>query len=507
VLHEVIERRQPVSASELGPDPGTFTVTRTGDTAGSLVIFYSLGGSARNGVDYERLPGQVTIPEGTASVDVTVMPIPDLDFPPRISETVVFQLRSLHDMFMAHPGGYVLGNPSNAVVTIMENSNAVPVVTVAATDPDAAEDGPDTGTFQVTRSGNTNDDLAVYYSLGGSARNGRDYEMLPGVVTIPEGSLTADITVTPILDVDRNQRTNETVVLQLRPALSFRPAHRMLYTVGWPSNAVVNIAESTTPPTNQLPVVRLVVPQSRAGFVAPADITLLAQARDIDGTVVQVEFFAGTNSLGVVTSGSTADRRYDLFSFEWTNVSAGVYTLTAVATDDRGATAASEPVQIAVTDTTLPIVTIVARDPIAMIGGRSNATNSATFVVRRNDATNTDLVVYYSISGTASNGVDYAPLPGTVTIPAGRHTADIEVTPLPDPLAAGPRFQSVVLTLQEPPAPDQTAPAYSAGRPWQAAVVIIDKDATRIASGRGHDGIFHLVMPAPDKTIVRLEVS
>jgi hypothetical protein len=37
-------------------------------------------------------------------------------------------------------------------------------------------------------------------------------------------------------------------------------------------------------------------------FIAPADISIVAQARDPDGRVVTVEFFAGTHSLGIVTN-------------------------------------------------------------------------------------------------------------------------------------------------------------------------------------------------------------
>jgi len=79
-----------------------------------------------------------------------------------------------------------------------------------------------------------------------------------------------------------------------------------------------------------------------------------------------------------------------------------------------------------------PVVNIVARDPFASEGTNFWGTNTATFVVRRSDGTNTDLTVFYDIGGTASNGVDYVALPGSVTIPAGRHSARIVVVPLDD---------------------------------------------------------------------------
>src|SRR6201999_2365273 len=54
----------------------------------------------------------------------------------------------------------------------------------------------------------------------------------------------------------------------------------------------------------------------------------------------------------------------------------------------------------------------------------------ATFTVHRFGGVDSNLVVNYSLSGTASNGVDYVTLPGAVTIPAGQRTADASVAPI-----------------------------------------------------------------------------
>ena len=53
---------------------GLFTVTRTGSTASPLQVFYSLGGSGVNGVDFDALAGSVQIPAGLASASVVVAP-------------------------------------------------------------------------------------------------------------------------------------------------------------------------------------------------------------------------------------------------------------------------------------------------------------------------------------------------------------------------------------------------------------------------------------------------
>src|SRR5262249_3992649 len=151
-------------------------------------------------------------------------------------------------------GFYMVGSPSNAVVTITEDSTALPVVTVTATVPKASTDGPVPGTFQFSRTGASTDSLTVYYLLGGTARNGADYQMLPGYVTIPAGATDTNITVTPIAAADPTGETDKTVALRLRPAGSMidgLPHGASAYALGWPSNAVVNIAETAAASSNQ----------------------------------------------------------------------------------------------------------------------------------------------------------------------------------------------------------------------------------------------------------------
>ena len=77
-----------------------------------------------------------------------------------------------------------------------------------------------------------------------------------------------------------------------------------------------------------------------------------ANASDSDGSVTKVEFFRGATSLGVDTSAP--------YAVTWSNAATGSYSLTAVATDNQGATTTSGAiavtVQAAQSDTTPPSV-------------------------------------------------------------------------------------------------------------------------------------------------------
>jgi hypothetical protein len=534
-------------------DPAVFTVTRTGGTNEPLEVFYSVSGTASNGVDYEHLPGRVTIPAGASSAEIQVAVIDD--FLVEGTETVILTLEPpiCIAIFPPPPGCYLVGASSRASAFIRDDDvvlEPLPVVTIVATDPEAAETGPDPGTFTVTRTGSTSNTLIVLYFTGGTAQNGADYHTLSNFVVIPAGSASAEITVAPI--DDGMVEPPETVVVQLRPlffgldanggVLPGEPIPSIilptLYVVGFPSNAVVTIADNDVRQSNSPPSVRIVSPPGGAMFTAPASIAIFAEARDGDGFVTTVEFFDGTNSLGVATNNpfvlSPANSPINPFHILWTGVPPGSYSLSAKATDNEGAMSVSAAVHVTVNPTNSPppvtnhppVVNIVARDPIAVEGtncwwlaagwgpGLAWGTNhlcgpnTASFVVRRSDGTNSDLTVYYAVSGTASNGEDYAALTGSVTIPAGRRSAEILVTPLDDDIAE--KIETVVLTLQLPPPGPVAAnlpPPYAIGWPYHATAVILDNDQPRPPCQPLPDEQFHVCHPGTNGFGFRLDGS
>jgi hypothetical protein len=85
--------------------------------------------------------------------------------------------------------------------------------------------------------------------------------------------------------------------------------------------------------SNQRPTVSLTAPASNATYTAPASIAIAASAADTDGTITRVDFYAGTTMVGSDTTSP--------YTFNWTGVGAGTYSITAVARDDDGATTTS----------------------------------------------------------------------------------------------------------------------------------------------------------------------
>jgi hypothetical protein len=92
--------------------------------------------------------------------------------------------------------------------------------------------------------------------------------------------------------------------------------------------------------SNQVPVVSITSPASGASFSAPATVSITASASDADGTVNKVEFYNGSTLLGTDATSP--------YSFTWSGVATGSYTLTAKAYDNLNAVATSSAINIAV---------------------------------------------------------------------------------------------------------------------------------------------------------------
>ncbi|WP_048921635.1 endo-1,4-beta-xylanase [Rufibacter radiotolerans] len=102
-------------------------------------------------------------------------------------------------------------------------------------------------------------------------------------------------------------------------------------------------AQNNTPPSCVI-----TAPHNNAYFEAGKAMTIKVYAADIggtyaDGTVTKVEFFNGATKLGEATSGTNST-----YTFVWSPLVAGTYTITAKATDNLNAVSTSAGVMVTV---------------------------------------------------------------------------------------------------------------------------------------------------------------
>jgi len=156
---------------------------------------------------------------------------------------------------------------------------------------------------------------------------------------------------------------------------------------------------------NQAPIVNIT---SGAGIIKVGPYLIIANARDTDGTVAKVEFFVDGSKVGEAVSAP--------YQYSWTNNVSGRHTLTAKATDNRGASTTSLPV-INETDAP-PTISITA--PLAGASYKGGETVAVAAVAA--DADGTVVSVEFFVDGVSVGIDNTAPYTANYIGIAGSHT-------------------------------------------------------------------------------------
>lgn len=161
------------------------------------------------------------------------------------------------------------------------------------------------------------------------------------------------------------------------------------------------------------PTIAITSPTQKQAFPANATVAITVNAQDSDGSVAKVEFFQGTTKIGESTAAP--------FSFQWTSVPDGKYTVSAKATDNTGVSATSSGVDIVVGNP----------PPQALFVGSAAGSAGDTAVIARlqslglgvsfvvdaavatSDANNKDIIVISSTVGSGNISTKFS----TISVP------------------------------------------------------------------------------------------
>ena len=166
-------------------------------------------------------------------------------------------------------------------------------------------------------------------------------------------------------------------------------------TTGITTSSAVSI--TVNPASNILPTVSLTSPASGATFTAPATVSIAATAADADGSISKVEFYQGTTLLG-----SDAASPY---TFSWTGVAAGTYSITAKAYDNTTGITTSSAVSITVNPAANILPTVSLTSPASGATFTAPATVSIAATAADADGSISKVEFY---QGTALLGSDAA---------------------------------------------------------------------------------------------------
>ncbi|MEP6662196.1 MAG: Calx-beta domain-containing protein [Verrucomicrobiota bacterium] len=433
------------SSAPENQSPGLSISLSATSTAPISVDFRVLGGTATNS-DYSMPVTTLTFAPGEWAKSLPLEIVNDSIVEP--NETI----------------RVALFNPINATLdgikihtyTIIDDD--LSAVSVVATSPNASETGPAPGNFRVTRSGSTNANLQVNFQITGTASAPADYGSLGNSVVIPAGVAFVDLPVVPVND--QTVEYAETVQINLLTA----PGAKIVS----PNVATVTITDNDL---NTLPTVTVTSTNRPAAVEGGGNGEFVFTRNGTSGVLTVYFSITGTASSGV-----------DFLPLGTNIVIANGQssaTLPVTAIDD-GSIEGEETVVLALTvrDTYLTAfpssATVLVQDNDQRVWVDANdffaaepGTDTAGFTFTRFGTTNTDLKVFFSVSGTASNGVDYVAITNSFTIPAGSLSATLSIVPIDDLLLEGP--ETVTLTLSG-------NPAYTLGSPTNATITLQDDE-------------------------------
>ncbi|HEX7859982.1 MAG TPA: Ig-like domain-containing protein [Verrucomicrobiae bacterium] len=429
--------------------PGEFTVFRQ-DPLLQVPLYVNLeySGSATTN-DYEPLPRTVYFPAGTNAVSFLVLP--RTDHLVEGTESVVAQIAggsTVWDRTSPHRAYWQRMSNSVAEVLIRDadtNTNPLPVVSISVSDSQAHEEPlpSNIGMFRLRRSGPLDEYLTVFLRFEGTATLGEDVKSMPSSVRLMPGIAETNVWVSPIND-DLPELT-ETVIAILTTNLG--PA---TYTIDpLARRATVSVLDNDTTPST----LTITEPQNGETFQQGQPITISAVAVDPLGHISRVEFYDGTNRIGVseiVFIQQPAPGTPIQHSIAWSNAAPGPHTLTAIARDSRQFDVRSAPVSIFVSRVSpeFPIVGVrTVNFPVPPNTNADFATRMFEFY--RIGNTTEPLLIFFTKSGSATPGFDYHEFSNHIVFAPGTTTTNLPVFVIDDTIVEG--TESVSVELQPPP--------------------------------------------------------
>jgi RHS repeat-associated protein len=346
----------------------------------------------------------------------------------------------------------------SAGLTLYDNDSTVGVLFSASPILEGGVSGANQTTIRFVRDVSVTQARTINYSLSGTAIAGTDYTPTLGTVTIPQGSSEADVTVTAN---NSSQTANKTLTVSITSS----PYYQI-----WSSypNATAtiladhpNIGVYATSPT-------MTRNESTSSFTFYEDsyYPSYSQARTVNYTVSGtaangVDFTPSLSGSIVIPAGVGSVTTSTLTP--GTNLT-GTKILTATITSGNyGILSSANPASIGILEDE-PMINVTASGQYAYQNSQAGQ-----FALTRSGELNKAVTVNYTVTGTATSGVNYTALPASVTFAANQTTTNLNVSVTSSPILTN--AATVVLTLN-------TSTNYFLGVNSQAVVTLLPNSDT-----------------------------
>jgi gliding motility-associated-like protein len=493
---------------------GAFTVSLPANITSALpiTVTYTIGGTAASGTDYTAL-GTVIIPAGQNSVQVPVPVRDDKIIEP--VETVIMTVTGGNA-----PGFAYTADPTNnlATVNIADDDNTPDNLKVKV---ELMRDGAEGGSsirfnFTLPPGITTSQNIVINYSIGGTAIKDTDYTGLnpahfSGIATISSTGTGGTAMAANIVD-DLLIEGTETVIVTINSAASasynFMPGAAEGTATGSifdnddiAANRVLSVAKTTDAQetgTNGMFTISL-----PTGVSVTEDITV---NYTISGTATSASDYTPIAVSAIIRAGDNSVQ----VPVPVVNDQVIETTETVVLTITNGSTSSlnftPSPVNGSAT------VNVLDNDNVAgnLLVGVSNFADAAepntpgafTVSLPSGYSASQDILVSYTIGGTAIGGNDYTALGGSVVIPAGQTSVQVPVAVMNDQIIEGD--ETVVLTVTGgssssftlTPRPGNESATVTIGDDDNiAANLILNVTNTGDATEPGTNGSFSIALP------------
>jgi hypothetical protein len=454
-----------------GGDTAVFRLSRTGATTNALVVHVDFSGSASTG-DYALNPVAntatapplevFTIPAGASEMDITLTP--NQDTTQEGPEQLIVSLINAGNTYL--PTG-----AQTVTLTIDDDDTTKPRVALTLVDSEATEGG-DAAQFLVSRTGDTAAALTVNFTVDTAvlanavapfATNGTDYNSIGASAIIPAGASSVLIPITPV---------NDALVEGME---------LVKITLASNANYILSTATTATAKLNDDDIATVTVAATDATANENGDPGTFTIARTGDtGAALAVSYSMTGDALhgtdyqalsGFVTiPAGQASAQIPVIPIQDTHGEPLQSVVLQIRSAPHFRLAAPSSATITLTDDgDLPVVAVNVIDGVVE---EKASPDPGSFRITTTGTGSGNITVSYQITGTATSGVDFTALSGTLSI-AKNAISNLTIAPLNDSLPED--VETVTLTLLP-------SASYQVDLQNSATMAIRDDDAVNMVS-------------------------